>query len=133
MADITEVLGTDLAHSKDLVRSSTGDLDTINGLANLKQALFHRLITVPGSLVHRPLYGVGIQTYQNAVNSLATQRQLALRIQEQFEEDPRVEAVTNVRVLNTNLRPELVTLVVAVKVVGYGEDAMTFTPFGEGV
>jgi len=130
MANIDEFLGTDIAHASDLVVSASGDLSTITGLANVKMALFHRLITNPGALAHRPEYGVGIKNYQNAINTLASQQQIAARIQEQFELDPRVEGVKGVAVDYDELNPSLVKFTVRVKIVGYGETAMTFTPFG---
>lgn len=131
MANINEVLGKDLAFTTDLVRSPTGDLDTIEGVANVKQALMHRLMTQPGSLIHRPLYGVGIKDFQGAPSSLAVLRQLAQRIQEQFLEDPRVESVEGVRIKREDDRPELVFVIVRVKIVGYGETEVKSIPLGE--
>jgi phage baseplate assembly protein W len=128
-----ENLLKDICHKSDLKRSSTGDLDVIDGLENVKNALFHRLITVPGSLIHRPEYGVGLKMYQNSISSLATQRQLALKIEEQFLRDPRVEEVTSVSVSIDRANPQKVTIIVLVKIVGYGENEVQFTPFGEGI
>lgn len=133
MANIDETLFTDLAHIGDLKVTPAGDLDVLTGLANVKNALYHRLITEPGTLVHRPNYGVGLGQYQNAPNSLATQRQLALRIQEQFTQDPRVESVTGVKVESDDLSPFKITITVRVKIVGYGESELKLTPFGEGI
>jgi hypothetical protein len=133
MATIEETLGTDLAHISDLKKSATGDLDKLSGLANVEAALFHRLITEPGTLIHRPNYGVGIKQYQNGPNTLSSQRQLALRIQEQFIQDDRVEAVLGVSVKSEDTSPHKVILTVRVKIVGYGEAALQFTPFGEGI
>lgn len=129
MATITEVMFTDLAHNGDFLITPTGDLDVISGLANLKQALFHRLITEPGSLIHRPLYGVGIKRFQNAPNSVSQQEKLALRIQENFARDPRVEEVTSIAI-EPNPDPHLVLITVKVKAVGYDEAVMEFIPFG---
>lgn len=133
MADIEEFLRTDLVHKSDLGKTATGDLDTISGLANVKMAIIHRILTEPGSLIHRPNYGVGIKQFQNAPNSLALQRQLALRIEEQLLQDPRVESVEGVRITTDDENPSLVVLIVRVNIVGYGETAITLTPFGEGV
>lgn len=131
MATIEETLGRDFAFTTDLVRSPTGDLDTITGLPNIRQALLHRLMTVPGSLIHRPLYGVGVKQFQNAPSSLAVLRSLAIRIQEQFMQDPRVEKVEGVRVVRDDYSPELVYIIIRVKIVGYGETELKYTPFGE--
>lgn len=131
MANIEETLGKDLAFKNDLVRSSTGDLDTIAGVANVKMALLHRLMTVPGSLIHRPLYGVGLKEYQNAPSSIAVLRSLAIRIQEQFEQDPRVEMVEGVRIEKSDERPDLTYVIIRVKIVGYGETEVKSIPFSE--
>lgn len=130
MANIDEILGTDIAHKSDYILTSTGDLDTLSGLENVKNALFHRLITSPGSLIHRPNYGVGIKDYQNAPNSIEIQRQLALRIQEQFEQDPRVEKVLGVSLNYEDLSPEFVEIIVRVRITGYDEVEAKFIPFG---
>lgn len=134
MATITEILGTDLAHKSDLLASHAGDLQTIDGLDNIKNALFHRLMTVPGTLAHRPTYGVGIGMFQNAPSSFAIQQKIAKLIEEQFLQDPRIEEVTSVSLTSQDdSRPELTVLAVTVKVVGYEETTVEFTPFSEGV
>ena len=133
MAFIEETLLTDIVHKSDLQVSASGDLDIISGLSNIKNALFHRLITVKGSLMHRPDYGVGIKNFQNAAAVLSVQRKIAGLIQEQFEKDPRVEGVKSVRVIVDDLVPHQITLVVKVDIVGYGEVEAEYTPFGEGI
>jgi len=130
MALIDEILGTDIAHKSDYLLSATGDLDLLSGLENVKNALLHRLVTTPGTLIHRPDYGVGLKDYQNAPNSIDIQRQLALRIQEQFELDPRVDRVLGVSINYADLTPENVEIVVRVKIAGYDEVTAKFIPFG---
>lgn len=133
MANITEALKTDLAHAGDFVPTPAGDLGTVSGLANLKQALYHRLVTKPGSLAHRPTYGVGVNLYQNAPNSITIQQELALKIKAQFMQDPRVADVTSVAFDSDDTSPQLTKLSVTVKPVGYSEQEMLFAPFGKGV
>lgn len=133
MANIEEILGRDIAHKSDYVLTATGDLDTISGLENIKNALFHRLITSPGSLIHRPNYGVGIKDFQGAPNTIDVKRQMALKIQEQFEQDPRVESVLGVSINSDDLTPEKTEVIVRVRVQGYDELSASFLPFGEGV
>ena len=119
----------DLRFDGDFVAAPNGDFQTIAGLNNLKQALFNRLVTVPGSLAHRPGYGVGAKLYQNAVASLDKQKQLAIRIKEQFEQDFRVEKVTGV---SFTQQPQGFFLVVyRVVARGIGEISGTFNPFGD--
>lgn len=133
MATITEALKTDIAHIGDLKRTAGGDLQTISGLANLKGRLFHRLITVPGTLVHRPLYGVGIGRFQNAPISFAVQQQIANLIVEQFGEDPGVQSVSSVKITSEDNMPQRMKVAVFVVPVGYTETQMLFTPFGAGI
>lgn len=133
MSDITEALKTDLAHIGDIQRASSGDVGRIAGLNNLKQALFHRLITVPGSLVHRPTYGVGALRWQNAPSVFTLQRKLAALIREQFMQDPRVEDVISTTISIPADNPQMTKIAVSVKPRGYSETTMVFQPFGGGV
>jgi hypothetical protein len=133
MASITELLGRDIVHKSDYVRAVAGDLDTVEGLTNYKLALFHRLITSPGSLIHRPNYGVGLKDFQNSPSTLGAQRQLAIRIKDQFELDPRTDEVLGVRYDVSDSEPEKTLIIVRVRPVGYDELEATFIPFGEGV
>lgn len=133
MADINVSLFKDLAMVGDLVRAPTGDIATIQGLANYKNALFHRLITTPGSLVHRPGYGVGILEWQNSLSSFANQQALAQKITDQFMQDPRTESVTGVSIVTNDSDPRQTVVAVRVVPKGYTEQAMKFTPFIEGL
>lgn len=130
--NITQAFFTDIAHVGDLVRTPSGDIATISGLANYKNALWHRLLTVPGTLIHRPTYGVGIMQYQNAPSSYSVQRKLALLIEEQILLDPRTEAVSSINISSDDGTPEQTVIKIFVKPVGYSEQEMTYTPFSEG-
>lgn len=132
MATLEEVIGTDIAHKSDYLRSATGDLDTITGLENMKWALFHRMVTATGELLHRPGYGVGIQDFRNAPSTIETQRQIALRIKSQFELDPRVQSVNGVSFQSTDTEPEKLVIIVRVTIKGYDELTARFMPFGDG-
>lgn len=131
MAEIDEFFLMDLAHTGSLLESSSGDLDVVSGLSNLRQALYHRLITRPGSLIHRPDYGVGIKDFQNAVGSIATFRQLAQAIDEQFRQDFRVKDVRGVSIEQDPNNPSLFKVVVKITADGYDEVELAFVPFGE--
>lgn len=133
MADnLSQSLGTDIAFLADMYPAPNGDLAVMSGLDNLKQALWRRLITTPGSLVHRPDYGVGIKDFQNAPGTLSMMQKLASRIQEQFTKDPRVNEVTGVACRTDDNNPAIIYLTVTVDVVGYGELPLQYTPFSEG-
>ena len=134
MANITEILLTDIEHDKDFVRiAGEGDLQLISGLKNMKAALLRRLVTSPGALVHRPEYGVGIKDFQNAPNTLETRRSLALRIRDNFLRDSRVEEVSGVQVIFDDNSPQIVTIIARVKIIGFSEQEFSFIPFGEAV
>ncbi len=129
--NITDALKNDIAHNGDLVRSAGGDIATVKGLYNLRQALFHRLITVPGTLVHKPSYGVGIGRFQNAPNSFAMQQEIAGIIHDQFTQDPRIKKVVSVGLTSEDDTPALTIIAVRLIPVGYTELTMNFTPFSE--
>lgn len=129
MSQIDEFFLEDIHFDGDIRTAPNGDLALIRGLNNLKQALFHRLITVKGSLAHRPDYGVGIKRYQNQVATLAKQRELALEIKNQFEQDFRVD-----KLLSVSFKAEpsgLFTVTYKVQVKGIGEITETSDPFGD--
>lgn len=129
MATAVEIYLTDIKHKGDMVRTSQGNLEKVSGLENAYQQLFHRLITTKGAVVHRPNYGVGAKNYQNVTMTLANQRALALEIKDQFEQDERVEEVTGVLFETEDLEAGKFTVICRVKLVGYGEQSLEFTPF----
>ena len=133
MSSINDILKKDIAFKSDLVPTASGDLDITEGLDNLKEALFRRLVTTPGSLIHRPTYGVDVKSFQNGLNNLSAQRRLALRITEQFREDPRVESVLGVQIKTDDLQSDKIEILVRVQVVGYGESTFGFIPFNGDV
>lgn len=129
MSQINDNFLQDLEFKGDFKAAPNGDFSIIKGIENLKQALYHRLITVQGSLVHRPEYGVGVQTFQNDVGSLARQRQLALIIKQQFEQDARVSEVKTIK-FNKDANGVFFIQYV-VEAVGIGELTDTVEPFGD--
>jgi len=133
MPNLEDTFLTDLAHetTEGFKRAADGDLDQVSGLENIKNSLLRRLQVTPGSLVHRPNYGVGIKDFLNGVNSIDNQRTLALRVKEQFEQDFRVVEVLGLRVSSEDTRPEKVVIFIRVKLVGYGDQDLQFIPFGE--
>lgn len=132
MANLIDILKRDIAHVDDIELTATGDIDKIEGLENIKTAIFHRLVTQPGSLVHRPDYGVGIRSFQNSLSSLGKQRELAIRIAEQLPRDPRIVEVIGVRIIPDDAQPWMTKLLINVKIQGYDDQTLGFTPFGEG-
>lgn len=131
MATITEIYKKDIAFKDDLVATDSGDLVTIEGVSNVQDALLRRLITTKGTLVHRPNYGVGIKSFQNAINSFSVRQRLAKEIEDQFEQDSRVEDVSSVAFSTDPSNPSLVSVKVKVKLIGLGEQQLEFNPFGD--
>lgn len=118
----------DIEFKGDLVDAPNGDMKLITGLDNLKQALYNRLVTVKGSLAHRPDYGIGIQLYQNSIASLSKQQELALEIKKQFKEDPRVIDVKSIAIKPEGDGKYIITY--KVDAVGVGEFSDS-KPFGD--
>jgi hypothetical protein len=117
----------------DYIKSEANGLQTITGFANVQQRLFARLITVPGTLAHKPLFGVGVKNFQNAISGLTQQSSLGNLISEQFLEDPAVQDVIGITFNNTDLAPEQMEIQVSVVLVGYTDAVkMNFVPFGGG-
>lgn len=119
----------DLQFKNDVVSSRSKDLQLVSGVNNALQALFNRLVTVPGSLAHHPLYGVGAKLWQNKISSIGNQRELALAIKAQFEQDFRVEKFVSLSFLQKNNGEFHIRFKVNLK--GTGEVAGSFDPFGE--
>ena len=82
----------------DYKASVSGDIESVTGMKNLEQSLLHRLITMPGTLIHRPDYGIGIQLWQNGPLTFEKKRQLAVRIDEQYRRDPRVVRIRQISI-----------------------------------
>jgi hypothetical protein len=131
MSELDEFLKRDIAFKSDFVQTASGDLDVIAGLDNVKEALFRRLVTTPGSVIHRPEYGCNLKAYQGSLSNLENQRRLAQTIKEQFESDERVEVVTGVSFNVDDNKPDMIKVNVKVSIRGYGETAFTFVGLGD--
>lgn len=132
MANLNEIYLTDKAHYKDYIATASGDLGTDSGDTNLSNALFRRLITSKGAIIHRPNYGVGIKDFQNGLNTLSKQREIALLIGEQFPLDPRVQSVDGVSVNVDVNNPDRTTITVKITPIGKDQTTLTFAPFEGG-
>lgn len=131
MSTIDQFYLRDTKFIADFEQNATGDLIETFGLANVKEALIRRFMTVKGALIHRPEYGASIPLYQNAPQTLDTRRKIANEINEQALLDSRVEEVLGVGIQFTDQAPEKTVITVRAKLVGYGEEPITFRPFGE--
>lgn len=135
MSRLEETLLVDIWHETSVggAEAADGDLQDVRGLRNIREALVRRLVTIPGTLVHRPTYGVGIRNFQNSIMSLENQKVLAVRIKDQFEQDTRVEEVTKFRFVNDDNDPSKLIIFITLRIAGYGEASMEFIPFGDVV
>lgn len=106
--------------------SATGDFERTSNQMNVYKALERRILTTPGSLAHRPGYGVGLKQFQNAIMNIGKKRELASRLEEQLPQDPRVNKVLGVSISQNSANTSLVKLVVRVDLVGSGEETFTF-------
>ena len=101
----------DLKFFGDFEATPTGDLALEQGIENLKQAILHRIITVPGTLLHRPTYGIGLPSYQGSLDNLATRQDLMRAMQEQFSDDPRVQELTSLDFRNEMRDGKMATVI----------------------
>ncbi len=132
MATIQQVLKTDIKHQKDFVKTdSGGDIQSISGFDNIREAILRRIVTEPGTLIHRPGYGIGLKHFQNAPMTLATQQEIAKRLQEQLTRDSRIASLLSVSVESEDRTPEKAVINLSVKLEGYDEPQMIEIPFGE--
>lgn len=81
--------GKDIAFDTDF-HVGAGDWQTLEGLALIRQAVFHRLITSPGEFAARPEYGVGIEGYVKEELTDALIAELATKVKTQILQDRRI-------------------------------------------
>lgn len=74
--------------------SASGDVGRLSGRDNLTRAITRRLVTQPGSLVHRPTYGCGVLGYLGLANGPATRSKLANTIRANLLQDRRLKDVS---------------------------------------
>jgi len=110
----------------DMEPSVSGDIETVTGLLNLKQALLHRILTIPGTLIHRPDYGVGISRYQGSPLTFDRKRRLAVEIDAQCRLDPRVVRVMQIQVEDLENDDFGIVISINVEAVAYGVATFEF-------
>ena len=121
----------DLKFGNDFGVTSRGDLEQVTGLDNIRQAVFQRLITSPGSIAHRPGYGVGIKNYQNSPMTIATQQEIMLAMQKQFVDDDRIEELEELSITQNRDNPGQVEIKLKVRPRGYDALDIVMIPFDE--
>lgn len=118
----------DIKHREDFFREN-GDLVLEDGLDNIKNQLLRRLVTVPGSIIHRPNYGVGISEYQNVTLTLGKKQSIASSIKNNLEQEPRVNEVKSVSFKSEDNKPDSFIVEVSIELVGYGEQTIQYKAF----
>lgn len=121
------VFGKDVMFNEEAVLAPKGDYLTVEGIDNLRRAVWRRLIVRPGEYRLKPHYGVGILTYVKKPITRATIDELTHRIRDNLSRERRIEKVLTVQVVSTffGTHPGII---VTVQVRAIGRD-VTFQPF----
>jgi len=91
-------LGTDVkVLVGDYEKSATGDLQEIDGLLNLREAIYRRISTPKGQVVHRTKYGIGIDQYRNKPATPANRAELSNEIKMGISAEQRIETIHSVK------------------------------------
>lgn len=87
-------LGRDLAlpltADDELEVTATGDILSVAGRANLRRAVRRRVLTAPGTLLHRPDYGAGLVEHLELSSSPARRSGMANAIRRNLLRDARL-------------------------------------------
>lgn len=118
-----KLLGVDLVDFRfefDLAWGSDDDYQLIAGLGNLRQAIYHRLITNPGELFAHPEYGAGLEEFVSAPFDLQTKNDLISRIKQQVMMEPRVFKCNYVRLRTGDKDTAIGTVIVDIGITPIG-------------
>jgi LysM repeat protein len=97
--DIYSMLGQDFRLDQDgqLQPDSNGDVQTLIGIDNLGQAMWHRLITEQKELVYHPKYGNPLIDYIGSINTGALAVLATQQIKETLLADPRIDSIQTIK------------------------------------
>lgn len=118
--------GTDLLYADDLVVGQNGDYVELEGIDALRQAIFNRLITRPGTYVFVPEYGVGIESYLKRKQTPAIINELREAIRSNLLRDSRIDSV--LQVVTEPIAGEINGLKIGISIRASGK-ALRFRPF----
>lgn len=90
---ISQLFGQDLLFENDLQLDAGGDYILLDGKDALRQAIYHRLLVVPGEYALRPDYGAGLSQYVKKRINRAELDQIRQRVIDQLSRDDRIERV----------------------------------------
>ncbi|MCG8633205.1 MAG: hypothetical protein MI863_05220 [Desulfobacterales bacterium] len=95
-----EIYGGDLTlDSGGFLSVVDGDLELSEGMANLKQAIVHRVISEYGSLVIHPSYGCGLLSIAGKKNTPAVNTLARAALVEALQREPRLSRMTGLNVV----------------------------------
>lgn len=111
--------GVDLAYNdnRDLVLTSSGDLQLSFGLANAVQAMQIKMISEKGQNPHHPLFGLPVVVGQKAKDSAQIKQALITGINEMVDADTRFDRVET---LNVKVDRGVVNINLVVRMAGTG-------------
>ena len=89
---------TDILFTGDYQMTAKGDLQTISDIENLRQAIYLRLITSPGEIIHRPLFGVGIKSFMNRPCNDNNKQRLVNRVRLNILRERRISKIHSITV-----------------------------------
>jgi phage baseplate assembly protein W len=89
-------LETDMLFSGDYRNTAKGDLQTISELDNIKQAIYLRLITSPGEIIHRQDFGVGIKSFMNKPCTDNNKQRLINKIKLNLIREKRINKINKI-------------------------------------
>jgi len=93
-------LGTDAATDQDgNLNIANGDLATVTGVPNLKQALINRFKVERGMLIHHPTYGTGLRGYLGRVIGPGSAFLVTVDATQTALADPRVTGLAQIQSL----------------------------------
>lgn len=105
----------------DFGATASGDLAIAEGFTNLRQAFYNRMITLAGTLLHRPQYGAGLPSLQNEIMSVSRRQQIANQMEENLLRDGRFGEIVSVT-FDENQPDDTLVLTVTYRPAGGGEE-----------
>ena len=97
----SQFFGVDLFFTDDLKVTPKGDWLVVDGLENLRRAIYRRLQVKPGEFRVRPDYGVGVHSYVKKAMPKSVLDALKQRITTQLSKDKRINKVVGVELIPT--------------------------------
>lgn len=108
----------------DFTITDQADYATVEGIENVRLALYRRLTTRPGEYRYKPNYGAGLGTHAKRKFTKTTRDEMIHRVREQVAQERRVEEILEVAI-ERDETTQVVVLRLSVKLFGR---AVSFAP-----